>query len=342
MNLGAVTCESPMEIMQDRLSNIIDNAFPVGIPRVRGADVEINGADDGEDFVGLLFQIHDKAVGQNYPIQFRMYESGEFGMHSEMPDGGDVEHLQMIADRAHRSNNMRKEAEREGEFPLYLHNLLQSYAKVIESPKAFTEREPNKTCAHYRYTAHGKGGSVKVIVDTAKQKFRIAYRSGAHKQFHELEMTQPLVQGDHRPASAFLKELVKLAKVSKVWHLGASQLVQQLVEKVPQHTFRHHLVLRPSYHYEVPFCDFVLEKYPDVIVLRAMPDGYQFYRDGQFITGVQNVEEIIAPPLEEEIVARFPQQLWRHGTGILYTSGTLEDIEVDDRRHVKFVPYKRG
>lgn len=349
MNLGAVTCESAVDKkdaefdsvtshLQMYLSKTLHRAFPTGIPGVKGGGVETVGQNDSERYAKQFFRVYDRYLNDYLSIEFTLTESLNFDASAKVTEGYCEEDMNVIVERAKAAWEWQRDGSRKAE--ISLHNMLQRIAYIIGAPKGFGEKAPNRRTADYSYKAMGKGGRVRVINAVAKGEYTIYYRSGVAN----LAVHLPILLDDASEylLAKFYIDLERNAKINLVWHVGASMLVQQLIEKVPQHTFRQALALRPSYHYDVPFCDFVLAEYPDVIVLRAMSDGYQFFRDGQFVTGVQNVEELVAAPLEEEIVAKYPQQLWHHGTGILFTSGELQDTEVDGKRHVKFVPYKLG
>jgi len=328
--------ESVASNLQLHLTKVLKRAFPAGVPLSKGKGSEGCGQDHDSRYVNQYFVVYDRYLDKNISVEFRLDENYKFTVTAQKPEGYCEADVNMLTERATAAFEWHSV---EGNCELSLHNLLERVAKIIGSPKGFGEKSPNQRCVNYSYKAMGKGGRVRVVNNVKDGTYLVNYRSGVTSRTYELEIA--MNEESAEQLNGFYETLERDAKTNKVWHIGASQLVQQLIDAVPQHTFRHSLVMRPSYHYDVPFCDFVLEKYPDVIVLRAHHDGYQFWRDGEYVK-TENVEDIIAEPLTEEIVAKYPQQLWRSGTGILYTSGTLEDTEVDGRRHVKFVPYARG
>lgn len=316
--------------LHDQLRAIVTQAFPAGIPLAKKTFESVKGGGEGvQDFAAEIFEIYNKYTDKYFALTVSLNIDGELRIDCSIPAGDDYDKDDLLT-ISHRLEEAKANP-KDPEIWIDFHQFLNGLAEAIGSKKGFGEKAPNEKRAYFSYKAYGPGGRVLITCDTKETSYRVNYRSGPSKRDDKINMV------DFEHATNYTKTIEKAAGISKVWHRGAVEIVQDYLNVLPIRAFRHPVQERPSYQYDFPFCDIVLQQFPDVCLLRVTHEGFKLWRDGEYIT-VTDVAQLETTPVLQEIEG-FPQAMWRLGGGLLYTTGTFVQTE---NFKVKFTPSKRG
>lgn len=316
--------------LHDQLRAIVTQAFPTRLPLAKPTYKTVaTGAEGAVDSVGEVYEVYNAYTDKYFELTISLNLDNDLKVDCALPAGDkyNSEELLIISHRLQEA----KEKPKDPEIEIDLHQFLNGLAEAIGSKKGFGEKAPNEKRPYFSYKAYGPGGRILITCDTKAFEFRINYRSGPSKRDDKINMV------DFEHATNYTKTIEKAAGVSKVWHRGAVDIVQDYLNVLPIRAFRHPVQERPSYQYDFPFCDIVLQQFPDVCLLRVTHEGFKLWRDGEYIT-VTDVAELETTPVLQEIEG-FPQAMWRLGGGLLYTTGTFVQTE---NFKLKFTPSKRG
>jgi hypothetical protein len=316
--------------LHDQLRAIVTQAFPAGLPLAKKTFESVKGGGEGiEDFAGEIYQVYNRYTDKYFDLTISLNIDDELRVDCAIPAGDDYdkEELLIISHRLQEAKDKPKDPEIWIDF----HQFLNGLAQAIGSKKGFGEKAPNDKRPYFTYMAYGSGGRIIVTCDTKDVTYRVNYRSGPAKRDDRINMV------DFEHGANYIKTIEKAAGISKVWHTGAMCIVQDYLNLLPIRSFRHPVQERPSYQYDFPFCDIVLQQFPDVCLLRVTHEGYKLWRDGEYVTLTDVADLEITPVLQE--IEGFPQAMWRLGGGLLYTTGTFVQTE---NMKVKFTPSKRG
>lgn len=319
-----------MQTLHDQLRAMVNQAFPAGLPLSKKTFARIaSGGANSPISEGVVYDIYNRCTGEYFPLEISIDSDGQLTVNCNIPAGHDYD-KEMLLSVSHRLHQAQLEPDEPG-ISIETHEFLNRLAETIGAQNGFKEAEPNDKRPYYSYKAYGAGGRIVITRDTKKWEFRINYRSGPAKRDDIINMV------DFEHGENYIKTIEKAAGVSKVWHRGASDIVQDYLNLVPVRSFRHQVQERPSYQYDFPFCDIVLKDFPDVCLLRVTHEGFKMWRDGEYVT-ITNPAEIETAPIMQEIEG-FPQAMWRLGAGILHTTGTFEKLPLGK---MKFTPTNRG
>lgn len=316
--------------LHDQLRAIVTQAFPTRLPLAKPTFESVKGGGEGvQDFAAEIYQVYNRYTDKYFDLTISLSIDSVLRVDCNIPAGDeyDSEELLIISHRLEEAKAKPKDPEIE----IDLHQFLNGLAEAIGSKKGFGEKAPNEKRPYFSYKAYGPGGRILITCDTKEYVIRVNYRSGPAKRDDKINMV------DFEHATNYTKTIEKAAGVSKVWHRGAVEIVQDYLNLLPIRAFRHPVQERPSYQYDFPFCDIVLQQFPDVCLLRVTHEGFKLWRDGEYIT-VTNVDELETTPVLQEIEG-FDQAMWRLGGGLLYTTGTFEKLP---NFKMKFTPSKRG
>lgn len=314
-----------------QLRAIVTQAFPAGIPMAKKTFTSVTGSAEGAvDSVGEVYEVYNKYTDKNFDLTISLDLNDELAVNCNIPAGDDygVEELLTISQRLREA----KETPKDPEIWIDFHKFLNSLAEAIGSKRGFGESAPNAKRVYFSHKAYGPGGRITITCDTKDTSYRINYRSGPSKRDDTINMV------DFEHAQNYIKTIEKAACISKVWHRGAIEVIQDYLKVLPIRSFRHPVQERPSYQYDFPFCDIVLQQFPGVCMLRVTHEGFKLWRDGEYIT-VTDVEQLETAPVLQEVEG-YDSAMWRLGGGLLYTTGTFEQTR---NLKMKFTPYsKRG
>ena len=310
----------------EQLSATIRQAFPIGIPRTTNAGVAIDYAHDGSTSVGRFYEAYYPALDRNYTIFVKMSAGGLFDVAFQYTENGerhvDEERGKPYAERLREAYKNPVNLETHIDLSDLLAQLKEILGarNIIEKAKGGRNEHTTSKNNENGYTSYrisGPGGRMIVRLRPEESDdggdYFCTYRSGASSR------TDRVSANDKEHAQNFLLRIAKEANVSKVWHKGAVALIEEYFNQVPIQNFRHFVNRNPCYNYDHPFCDIVLEDFPNVPVLRITHEGFQFWKDGKFTT-TQDIKDFDGPRIEVEHTFK-NNHLWRLGAGLIYTKG---------------------
>lgn len=316
--------------LHDQLRAIVTQAFPAGIPLAKKTYATVaSGGYDHPPTASEVYEVYNRCTDKYFELTVSLNIDDELKIDCAIPAGDDYDknELLIISQRLHAA----KEKPEDPEITINLHKFLNGLAQAIGSQKGFGEKAPNDKRPYFTYMAYGPGGRVMLTCDLKEYVFRVNYRSGPSKRDDRINMV------DFEHAANYTNTIEKAAGVSKVWHRGAVEIVQDYLNILPVRSFRLPVQERPSYQYDFPFCDIVSKEFPDVCLLRVTHEGFKMWRDGSYIT-VTDISQLETAPVLQEIEG-FPQTMWRLGSGILYTTGSFSKTAPGK---LKFTPSSRG
>jgi hypothetical protein len=319
-----------MQTLHDQLRAMVNQAFPAGLPLSKKTFARIaSGGSNSPSSEGVVYEIYNRCTSEYFPLEISINSNDELSVNCNIPAGHDYD-KELLLSISHRLNEAKEKPAEPG-LSIDTHEFLNRLADIVGAKTGFKETEPNDKFPYYRYKAIGSGGRIVLVRDTKKWEYRISYRSGPAKRDDVINMV------DFEHGENYIKTIEKAAAISKVWHIGAVDIVQDYLNRVPVRSFRHQVQERPSYQYDFPFCDIVLKDFPDVCLLRVTHEGFKMWRDGVYVT-ITDPAEIETAPIMQSIEG-WPQAMWRLGAGILHTTGTFEKLPLGK---MKFTPSNHG